>query len=101
MRYIFFMAALLALSGCQASEERLPEQCFLKPESGRCRAAIERYWFDPQSATCKAFIWGGCGGTVPFETMQDCQQTCNAPAAEGSAQMRPLPPRDDQNTSDH
>ncbi|MCC1496930.1 BPTI/Kunitz domain-containing protein [Alcanivorax sp. 1008] len=92
MRYAFFAAALLALAGCQTSEERLPEQCQLKPESGRCRAAIERYWFDPQSGTCKAFIWGGCDGTVPFETMQDCQQTCDAAAEESETQIRRLRP---------
>lgn len=94
MRYAYLLAILLGLSGCQASE-KLPEQCYLKPESGRCRAAIERYWFDPQSGTCKAFIWGGCGGTVPFETMQECQQTCDAPAEAGTSQLRALQPRED------
>ena len=92
MRYACFVAALLALSGCQAGQEKLPEQCSLKPESGRCRAAIERFWFDPQSGTCKAFIWGGCGGTVPFETMQDCQQTCNAPSQGPTIELRQLQP---------
>lgn len=87
------LPALLLLSGCQSSGEKLPAACQLKPESGHCRAAFERYWFDPQSGTCQAFIWGGCQGVVPFETLQDCQQTCNAPAVEKTApRLRALPP---------
>ena len=92
MRYIYLTAVLLVLAGCQTSD-KLPEQCNLKPESGHCRAAIERYWFDSQSGTCKAFVWGGCGGTVPFETMQDCQSVCSAPAEEAEPRLRQLQPR--------
>jgi len=22
------------------------------------------------------FIWGGCGGVVPFETMEECNNEC-------------------------
>jgi trypsin inhibitor len=64
----------LTLSGCQNTP--LPESCATKPESGRCRAAIERYYFDPQWQECRAFIWGGCEGVVPFDSMESCQSTC-------------------------
>jgi hypothetical protein len=99
MRYLPTLAkALLAatallLASCQSQHEKLPAECQLKPESGRCRAAIERYWYDPQSESCKAFVWGGCGGVVPFETLQDCQRTCNAPATDQrKRQQRTLSP---------
>tara|TARA_R110002073_G_scaffold68403_1_gene170009 strand:- start:127457 stop:127828 length:372 start_codon:yes stop_codon:yes gene_type:complete len=64
----------VALNGCQSTP--LPDNCYAKPESGRCRAAIERYYFDPQWQECRAFIWGGCDGVVPFENLESCQNTC-------------------------
>lgn len=93
MRYMLTLATALLLAGCQSNSDKLPAECQLKPESGRCRAAIERYWFDPQTESCKAFIWGGCDGVAPFETLQDCQRTCNVPATEDSTpQLHSLPP---------
>ncbi|MFL3051854.1 MAG: BPTI/Kunitz-type proteinase inhibitor domain-containing protein [Candidatus Neomarinimicrobiota bacterium] len=50
--------------------------CELKPDTGPCRAAIPRFYFDPESQKCKQFIWGGCQGTVPFETMSECINAC-------------------------
>lgn len=67
-------AALLALAGC--STQKLPEGCYLKPESGRCKAAIMRYWYDEGANSCKGFIWGGCGGVVPYETLDACHAQC-------------------------
>jgi len=50
--------------------------CELKPDTGPCRAAIPRFYFDQESQKCKQFIWGGCQGTVPFETMNECINAC-------------------------
>lgn len=58
--------------------------CLMQPDAGMCRAAFTRYYFDEASGSCRSFIWGGCGGSVPFETMQDCQQACNAPASDAA-----------------
>ncbi|NKI31718.1 proteinase inhibitor I4 serpin [Muricauda sp. DJ-13] len=46
--------------------------CELEPEPGPCFAAIRRFYFDEVDQECKEFIWGGCGGTVPFETLDEC-----------------------------
>jgi hypothetical protein len=54
-------------------------ECRAKPEPGPCKAAMQRYYFDPADGTCKMFIWGGCNGAVPFETQEDCNRTCAAP----------------------
>jgi hypothetical protein len=54
----------------------LPDTCYEKPASGNCRAAHTRFFYNPDSARCEAFIWGGCGGNVPFETLEDCAKTC-------------------------
>lgn len=28
--------------------------------------------------SCKAFTWGGCQGSVPFETLKECRNTCGS-----------------------
>ncbi|ADP71968.1 proteinase inhibitor I2 Kunitz metazoa [Rhodomicrobium vannielii ATCC 17100] len=54
----------------------LPEACHLKPEGGRCKANFEAYYFDPAAGACKWFSYGGCGGVVPFETLDACEKSC-------------------------
>lgn len=56
-----------------------PAQCHAVPDTGLCRAAITRYFYNPDSTACEAFIWGGCGGTVPFHTSEECRATCLKP----------------------
>ncbi|MFZ5724126.1 MAG: BPTI/Kunitz domain-containing protein [Pseudomonadota bacterium] len=80
---LLLVAAATLLPACAAGPS-LPEACSVLPESGRCRAAITRWWFDERAGTCKAFIWGGCGGSVPFETLESCHAQCMP--------GRPLPP---------
>lgn len=76
------------LSGC--ANQPLPAACYTPPDSGQCRAALPRYWYDVDTHSCKQFIWGGCGGTVPFETLQACEQSCAAPAdSEALPETRP------------
>lgn len=70
------LVVIASLAGCTGKS--LPEACALKPESGMCRAAISRYWFDDSAGMCKEFIWGGCDGVAPFETMEACQSQCMA-----------------------
>ena len=80
------LAAALLLSACATStpmsKAALPAACSEKPEAGMCRAAFTRYYHDEQKGECRSFIWGGCGGNVPFDTMESCQSTCQAPASE-------------------
>lgn len=51
--------------------------CSMTPDVGMCKAAIPKYYFDWESNYCKSFTWGGCGGTVPFDTLELCQKLCN------------------------
>jgi Kunitz/Bovine pancreatic trypsin inhibitor domain len=53
--------------------------CRQKPERGPCKGLFESYYFDPVSQSCKMFIWGGCQGSVPFRTLDECQKACTAP----------------------
>lgn len=71
---IIIGAILVSLTGCQRTP--LPDACYAKPDSGRCRAAHKRYYFDQQRQECRTFLWGGCEGSVPFDTLDTCQQQC-------------------------
>jgi hypothetical protein len=81
MRSLVLSLAVI-LSGCMASapiekkEKKIDPRCMQKGETGRCRAYIPRYYFDGESSTCKEFIWGGCGGVLPFESMRECKEAC-------------------------
>lgn len=47
--------------------------CELVPDGGVCNAYIPKYYFDYETKECKEFIWGGCGGVVPFDTLEACK----------------------------
>ncbi|GAB3754176.1 hypothetical protein GCM10028817_20600 [Spirosoma pomorum] len=49
-------------------------RCQLDPDSGVCLAYMPRFYYDKTEKRCKEFVYGGCGGTVPFETLTQCQE---------------------------
>jgi hypothetical protein len=70
------IVALPLLLG-QCHEDGVPSnRCQLEPDPGLCKAYIERYYYDSGAKKCKAFIWGGCQGVVPFETLAECENGC-------------------------
>ena len=51
--------------------------CHLPAEVGPCRAAIQRYYFNPDSGQCEMFVFGGCSGNANnFATLKDCENQC-------------------------
>ena len=50
--------------------------CKVEPDPGFCRAAFEKYYFNSETSSCEQFIWGGCGGLVPFDSLSECQIQC-------------------------
>ncbi|MFN4080096.1 MAG: BPTI/Kunitz domain-containing protein [Saprospiraceae bacterium] len=72
------VAAALALGACGKSDCscQLNDRCKLAPDPGPCEAYIPKYYYDPVEKKCKEFIWGGCGGVVPFDSMQACEEAC-------------------------
>tara|TARA_Y100000588_G_scaffold369479_1_gene438544 strand:- start:348 stop:650 length:303 start_codon:yes stop_codon:yes gene_type:complete len=90
MRLLFPLIFVSLLAGCQASSDadKLPDACYQPPESGMCKAAFQRYYYDQETDSCKTFIWGGCKGSVPFETQDACVKTCNANGTEPAAQTK-------------
>lgn len=52
------------------------KKCFEKPNKGMCKALFFKYYFDEKDKKCKKFAWGGCGGNVPFHTLEECKTSC-------------------------
>jgi hypothetical protein len=72
------VAVLLAivLMQCHSDDYSETNRCDLEPNPGPCKAYIIKYYYDPDSKSCKEFVWGGCGGVVPFQTLQECESGC-------------------------
>lgn len=73
---LLFSAVLSSATCCREDTDipspPQPPACSLVPDAGICNAAFVRYYFDPKEKKCKQFTWGGCGGVVPFVTLQEC-----------------------------
>ncbi|CAH8857326.1 unnamed protein product [Trichobilharzia szidati] len=70
---LFCLVVLWKICCCDDDED----VCLLKPEPGRCRAAIRSYYYDSASNECKKFIYGGCGGNGNrFSTLKACEDEC-------------------------
>jgi len=52
------------------------QRCYYTPNVGECDAAFQKYYFDQEEQECMMFTWGGCGGLVPYDTMEDCEASC-------------------------
>ena len=47
--------------------------CTLNPDPGECEAVIQKYFFNQETQQCEDFSWGGCGGVVPFDSLEECE----------------------------
>ncbi|CAG2170217.1 unnamed protein product [Oppiella nova] len=57
----------------------LEESCVLKPETGDCKALMQRWYYDIARKDCEHFIYGGCGGNHNnFKSKSQCRQSCRA-----------------------
>ncbi|MFM8740224.1 MAG: BPTI/Kunitz domain-containing protein [Cytophagales bacterium] len=73
---VFFWILLVQLLSCGDCDR--PKACSLKPDAGFCMAAFKRYYYDSNQKKCKEFTWGGCGGVVPFNSLEECSKClCN------------------------
>ncbi|XP_076464212.1 papilin-like isoform X2 [Babylonia areolata] len=76
---------------CKQTHTITPSQgqnttCQQPREVGRCRARIQRWYFNQQSQTCQIFYYGGCGGNDNnFNTQADCEHHCRPVQVMGSA----------------
>jgi hypothetical protein len=51
--------------------------CQQEKKVGPCKAAINRYYYDAATNSCKLFSWGGCEANGNnFLTLKSCRLTC-------------------------
>jgi hypothetical protein len=71
--FLILLLGLFSFSKCE-KECAVSKNCLIQPESGPCKALFIKYYYDREEKKCKEFVYGGCGGVVPFETLEECKQ---------------------------
>ncbi|XP_078677961.1 actinia tenebrosa protease inhibitors-like [Branchiostoma floridae x Branchiostoma belcheri] len=68
----------LTMADChQVCKDHVHATCTLPMGKGNCKGSFQRYYFDPSSSQCTAFIFTGCGGNNNnFVSMYDCESAC-------------------------
>ncbi|XP_054649457.1 kunitz-type protease inhibitor 2 [Dunckerocampus dactyliophorus] len=68
------------------SDVHRSEKCMSAPDPGHCRAAFPAFYYDPDTASCQPFIYGGCGGNKNrYSSAEECLASCNM---DGSFEQR-------------
>jgi len=70
------VALVAIIIGGEVDNDILPEECYLEPDTGPCFGFMPMYYFDTSTNSCQEFIWGGCQGLVPFQSLSECQFIC-------------------------
>lgn len=77
-RFFSFLLFVGVAFSCTKDDCPKPDACNLAPDPGPCEALITKYYYNQKAGKCESFDWGGCGGTVPFDTWQECKECeCN------------------------
>ncbi|MEN6615260.1 MAG: ankyrin repeat domain-containing protein, partial [Syntrophorhabdus sp.] len=66
----------LVLKEEQKVEVDMKKRCKLNADPGHCKANFDAGYYDNNAKKCRLFSYGGCGGTVPFETVEACRAVC-------------------------
>uniref|UniRef100_A0A224Y811 Pancreatic trypsin inhibitor n=1 Tax=Rhipicephalus zambeziensis TaxID=60191 RepID=A0A224Y811_9ACAR len=87
---VLILVCLSSTRWC-TSEEEYEEQdrCYQEADSGRCKAAVPRWFYNTSSKRCMTFLFGGCdSGENNFYNKSDCNQCCRDPIY-GNCAVRP------------
>ncbi|XP_046586723.1 papilin isoform X2 [Neodiprion lecontei] len=53
--------------------------CFAPLDFGPCRDNITAFYYDAESQTCQAFLYGGCEGNANrFQSLEQCERVCGS-----------------------
>ena len=70
------VVAIVSLIVNPTEDPELPDECYLEPDPGPCLMYMLMYYFNQDTQTCETFVYGGCGGLIPFESLGECQSAC-------------------------
>ncbi|XP_021364856.1 keratin, type I cytoskeletal 9-like isoform X2 [Mizuhopecten yessoensis] len=72
--------------GCGGNDNRFQSKedcerrcsCHMPPDTGPCRASMERWYYNEKKGCCERFTFGGCKPNGNnFESKKGCERTCN------------------------
>ncbi|HOZ50377.1 MAG TPA: BPTI/Kunitz domain-containing protein [Chitinophagaceae bacterium] len=72
---VVILIQLFLVASCKRNCAK-SDKCYLKPDAGNCQAAIPKYYYNKWKNKAEQFVWGGCGGVVPFDTKEECESQC-------------------------
>lgn len=70
---VMIITSMISSSNCTKQNDECRTKCSQIGETGPCKAYLKKYYYDETEKKCKEFIWGGCEGVVPFQTLEECQ----------------------------
>ena len=51
--------------------------CISPKDTGPCRAAFKKWFFNVATGQCELFIYGGCmGNKNNYDSIESCKQSC-------------------------
>ncbi|XP_008286248.1 kunitz-type protease inhibitor 2 [Stegastes partitus] len=69
------------VSDAAAADEALAalrDHCLVGPDPGPCRAAFPMFYYNPDSASCQSFMYGGCQGNENrYGSVEECMSRCS------------------------
>ncbi|KAM4565831.1 kunitz-type protease inhibitor 2 [Odontesthes bonariensis] len=61
----------------EMSAGEFAERCEAATETGPCRAALPRWFYNQKTGSCQSFIYGGCRGNKNnYQSEDSCKATC-------------------------
>lgn len=78
-RALLALLSALLLVGAEAAdgERDVHDFCRVPKVVGRCRASMQRWWYNATGGSCQQFVYGGCGGNNNnYLTKEKCLEKC-------------------------
>lgn len=57
-------------------DSAIKDRCHLEGEYGLGSQKLKKFYFDLSRKMCKPFEWSGERGTVPFDSIDECEMQC-------------------------
>uniref|UniRef100_A0A3B5AJP1 BPTI/Kunitz inhibitor domain-containing protein n=1 Tax=Stegastes partitus TaxID=144197 RepID=A0A3B5AJP1_9TELE len=75
----------------ESSKCSVPDHCLVGPDPGPCRAAFPMFYYNPDSASCQSFMYGGCQGNENrYGSVEECMSRCS----EDGKRLQPVKPEE-------